>query len=273
MTDRPSIEMEHLYAAARETVDLLPRVRSLITDTTTALEAGAGSHRKAPAAPTPWNDLYAFTAFGIADDARRHEMVLSLALFRKVTWRARTDTAAAEGIGRLPVLIAHARDQLDEDDLAEVEHISRDLASWPRRCRTVLGELRPDEQPWSHAPGGLVCPHCDGHLWLRPGWADRRAATPELEHLWCRRCTDDDGMLLSWAPSAWTGQVLDQPEPAYRDVDGHPLVTAKQAAHRIRRLEAATVRQWASRGKITAVAATATGAKLYRLAHLEQCMQ
>lgn len=76
---------------------------------------------------------------------------------------------------------------------------------------------------------------------------------------------------MRFAHPQWTGKVLAQPDPAQHvDDDGTPLVTATQAAEAIPRLEAATVRQWASRGHIQPVRITGKGAKLYRLSDLHE---
>lgn len=257
------IEIETLYEAARDTNTLLPRVMTHIPDTATVVESQIGSHGKAPAAPLPWNDTFAMCGYSIRDDARRHETNLTLKLYRKARFRPGTDAHVREAITRLPILIAHARDTLPEQDQADVEVIARDLAGWPRRCRAVLDELLPDEQPWTKAPANLCCPFCEHRLELAPGWS----RSPANADLVCRRCKTDDGGFQRWAPTQWTGMVLGTDPGPTVDEDGVELVTARQAATRCG-VAAGTVRVWDHRGHIVAVGRTSTGAKLYRVTDL-----
>lgn len=70
-----------------------------------------------------------------------------------------------------------------------VTDAAHDLTAWPVRIRAIFDEARPDEQPWTKAPGGLKCPHCERRLELAPGWRDR----PENADVVCRSCRDDEG--------------------------------------------------------------------------------
>jgi len=259
------IDIEDLYTAARDTNTLLPRVMAHVPDTGTVVESQIGSHGKAPAAPLPWNDTFAMCGYGIRDDARRHETNLTLKLYRKAKFRPGTDEHVREAITRLPILIAHARDTLPDIDQPDVETIARDLAAWPRRCRHVLDELLPDEQPWTKAPGDLCCPYCDHRLELAPGWSQ----SPANADLVCRRCRTEDGGFQRWAPTQWTGHVLGTDPGPTVDEDGVELVTAVEAATRCG-VPAGTVRVWDHRGQVVAVGRNRRGAKLYRITDLQQ---
>lgn len=207
MIDARHPDIETLYRCARETNELLPRVRALIPETATTPPSSTGGQRgRRSAAPTPWNDTFALLAYSIADDARRHEAALTLRLSFTAKFRAGTDDITHEVIGRLPVLLDHAREKLPDDD--GVEDIARDLTRWPRECRRVLDELREDEQPWTTAPGDLRCPFCDGRLELAPGWSH----SPETADVICRSCHDEQGRWRRWAPSIWTGLVVTEAE-------------------------------------------------------------
>ena len=235
-TTLTTISTVDLAVAATETIELLPRVRALIPATgTRPADQQPGRRGRASASPTPWNDAFALLALSIADDARRHESALTLACFGHATYRPATDEITDEVITRLPDLIHHADQTLDDPGVAD---IATDLASWPRRLRAALGELRDDELPWTKAPGDLRCPHCDRRLRLAPGWTEQRDASGNISSdVWCLRCRDDDGNHLRWAPSQWTGKVLAAPTTWVTAAEAAalldlPVSTVRVRAHR-----------------------------------------
>lgn len=192
----PRIVLDALYEATR---DFYPRLHALIPETTSQVsESQIGKSCGVTKFVIPWNTPAADLYFDIHAAARRYEAALALKLWGKVTFRPGTDAVTREVLDRLPVLVGHAI-AAGHDDTGVIDP-ANDLGTWPARIRAMLDEARPDEQPWTKAPGGLTRPHCERRLELAPGWRDR----PEATDVVCRSCRDDEGRWYRWALATWT---------------------------------------------------------------------
>lgn len=185
---------------AFETIALLPEVEELVTVVGTQLADHGGKPSKRAVFPAPWNTPAGNLVTTIGEAARDHELNLCLLLFSAVRYRGRSDTNTWAAIVRLPTLVAAAV------RAGHVEHqyvagAVLDLTRWPVQLRRFLDHVAEpgDPERWTRAPGGLVCPHCEHRLWLRPGWQH----DPEGAPAYCRRCRDDEGRSLYWPPSSW----------------------------------------------------------------------
>lgn len=163
-------------------------------------------HRKVAGSPTPWNDRYAMLSLEVQAGARRLERLLRSELGLPVRRRPPTWEHALAALAATVDLAAALDGQERGCELPrEAEAWT---AAWARRARAVLDEERPSEAPWTRCPGGLRCHLCGSPLWLQPGWAD----TPEgVNHapVFCRRCTDDSGAMISYPSAVWARMVMD----------------------------------------------------------------
>lgn len=201
--DPTLIPIETLYTNARELTTLFPRLAALVTvPGSNTIDPDTPKQTKFVYEP-PWNTPAANLKFSIHEEARRFENALNLKLFGTARFRGPSDHNTLAAIGRLPVLIDHARaKKIDNHDVTDTEHL---LTSWPRLIRLQLDEALPGEQPWTKAPGNLRCPHCDIRLELEPGWQHH----PEQADVICRRCKDEFGQTLRWAPTTWLSILQD----------------------------------------------------------------
>lgn len=194
-----------LEVRASQTVELLQRVNELIVESDAVVlapEPGGHALSKRAVFPAPWNTPAGnlFTTIGQA--ARDHEQNLTLLLFGGARFRGTSDQNTYAAIDRLPDLI-RAAVRLDLGDHQYVKSAVAALIRWPAELRRFLDEdpYPDDPKPWTKAPGDLRCPHCQRPLWLRPGWQH----SAKSARVWCQRCTDAEGRLLSWEPSVWIG--------------------------------------------------------------------
>lgn len=196
------------YAA--ETVQLLRRVNELIVEADASSlgpQPGGGKVSKRSVFPAPWNTPAGHMFTTVAQRARDHEMNLALLVFGAVRYRGTSDDNTFAAIERLPVLITAAV----RNDLGRHQYVTAavaSLAGWPARLRAFLDEDPEDgdPQPWTRAPGDLRCPHCKRPLWLRPGWQHEGLGA----RIYCQRCRDEAGALLSWESSVWLGVLQQQ---------------------------------------------------------------
>ncbi|MFD2839344.1 hypothetical protein ACFSYH_02000 [Populibacterium corticicola] len=194
---------ETLYQAAKELTNLYPRLSALVLEThTNPIDHDTKTPHKR-AYLEPWNTPAGELKHDIHTQARRYETALNIALFNKATYRGASDELTIAAFNRLAVLIDHAHAQnhasLDVTDAAKL------LTTWPRKIRLALDEPLPGEEPWTKAPGNLLCPHCDNRLELQPGWKDH----PDTADVICRHCKDDNGEWLRWKPDTWVGILQD----------------------------------------------------------------
>ncbi|KZM34532.1 hypothetical protein [Oerskovia enterophila] len=257
------IDVEPLYTTARELTQLLPRLAALVA---------APSNADRPDGPTarpdvhriPWNTPAATTFFDVHADVRTYENALTLLLHGRAKYRAGTDADTLDAISRLPVLIAHALDAGHGDHWDVIDAASA-LTRWPRLMRAALDEARPDEQPWTKAPGNLVCPHCEHRLELAPGWSDH----PEDADLHCRPCTATTGAPVRWAPAQWTPLVPADIDEPLIDEHGVQLVTAREATTMFA-TSADLLHVWVHRGHIAPASRREhDGARLFRVSDIE----
>lgn len=195
-SDPSRIHRDDLAACVDELLDgeqLLTRVRLLFHETGVP---GATEHRfghfKISASPAPWNDAAAGLYHEIHDGSRNIEAGLRMLLGYTRRSRGGSDAETVDVLDALPDLIATALAQHPDHEpvithgrrrTVSPRRAARDVTSWPRRCRALLDQARPTEEPWQKAPGGLRCPYCDRPLRLAPGW-DTEGAPP----IWCRHC-------------------------------------------------------------------------------------
>jgi hypothetical protein len=198
------VTREACYQAATELRHLLPLVHALIYQPDTVM-AEPGTRHTATLEVAPWNDPAADVYFDIHAGVRHHETALSLLLFGHAKFRPGSDTHTMAALERLPILIAHALDKHHDDD-QRVRTAGGNLTAWPVTARRLLGIPRDDERPWTKAPGDLRCPYCGNRLALAPGWE----SSPQSADVICRHCRDEHGRWYRWAPSLWTGMVLDE---------------------------------------------------------------
>lgn len=261
---RPLPDIEDLYTAAREVKDLLPRLWDLIPDRGTPVGltgAPAEQQRHRTQAPSPWSDPHALLYFEIVHEVQKRTQELRRMVFGRSVPVAAHAGAIARALGDLPVLIAHAQDRQLEADMYRRQDLLRiggDLKRWPVQIRALLGEPRPEEIPWTKAPGDLVCPFCDQRLELPPGWATE--ADVRATDLVCRRCRDAHGQYLRFEPTSWLGLVLD-------DTDE---LTVTQAEEQLG-VSGWTIRSWHRRGRLTSVGQRA-GRRVFRRADIEELM-
>ena len=197
-----------------DVLELLPVVEELVPAKARGggREGGGGGGKRFEYA-LPWNTPAASLVIDVHHRARRHETALSLLLFQSAKYRGSSDDNTREALVRLPVLI-RAAVRADLGEHPDVVKAVASLALWPARMRRLLDHdpADTDPRPWTKAPGDLSCPHCNRRLWLEPGWQHLGAGAP----VWCRHCTDDNGLKLRWPADAWLAvlQAADTPSHA-----------------------------------------------------------
>lgn len=187
---------------------------------------GGGGH-KVVGSPAPWNEPVGALLLDVHAASRQCADALSVALDEIRRPRGSTDAGTMISLA----FCATASRRLHEvDPSSELPSaVARRLATLAYRCREMLDLLRPGEQPWTKAPGELLCPNpvgtgtvaCDEPLWLAPGWSQQ--AEPAV---YCRSgrpgCTLDDGSPYSWPYGAWyrvvTGVLVDRRGDAVQGV-------------------------------------------------------
>jgi hypothetical protein len=165
---------------------------------------GAG-HRKISGSPAPWNSTVGNLLTDIHAGARELADTTDLALGNARQVRGSSDAGTMRALDRVAVNVRRLRslDQLGVlGELADWTAVR--MSSWAVRAREQLDQLRPGEERWAKAPGGLTCPNpapggeCGRPLYLAPGW-HHEPAPPA----YCRRCTDENGQPCAWPFSAW----------------------------------------------------------------------
>lgn len=218
---------DELTAAARELTDrdhLWDRLHDHLEDDLAAImREDKTKPKKQPTPPTPWNDTAANLISEIAAGARRHENQLTLLLFQNARYRGGSRRNTHDCIRRLPDLITAALDRHPaHPDLTPPEQpwehqrardAARDLTTWPVRCRDLLDELRPAEEPWQRAPRLITCAYCQRRLHLAPGWNQQPIHQVRLV---CRRCPNTTGDHTpgtdrEWNATAHLGRLIGDP--------------------------------------------------------------
>lgn len=185
---------------------------------------GGGGH-KVVGSPAPWNEPVGALLLDVHAAARQLADALSAAAGERRRPRGSTDAGTMIALDECVRLARrlHAADPLSP----ALEAAGRRLATLAFRCREALDQLRPGEERWSRAPGGITCPNivgaaqfeCGADLWLAPGW--QHDAEPPI---FCRsgraECTLDDGAPYSWPYGAWyrvvTGVLSEHRDSVYR---------------------------------------------------------
>jgi hypothetical protein len=190
-----------------ELVGYLPRVTELLEPTNAPMDTGG--HRKGgkrvTGSPAPWNGPAGMLLMDVHAGARQLEDSLTVLAHghRRAPQRSVSDADTTAALAAVPWLAQLCKDRLPGHSLPR--HAARQVYGWALAARRLLDEARPDEVPWTRAPGGLRCPGevqdgrtCDRPLWLAPG-----ATTAVEPPVYCRWCTDADGNLMSWPWGAW----------------------------------------------------------------------
>lgn len=178
-------------------------------------------HVKAPVSPTPWNDDAAAVFFEVHAGTRAIEAGLRMLLGYTPVRRDGSNAATVDSLTALPNLIRAALEQHPDHEPRIVRgrrktvnprRAARDIASWPRKCRELLDQVRKDEEQWTKAPGKLVCPYCDRALRLAPGW---EFVAEQDTIIWCRNCPrhpnpDGETPHVSFEPGVWLGVLAQQ---------------------------------------------------------------
>lgn len=199
---------EEIAFDVAELVGYLPRLADLLEPANSPIGGSLGSGwrgKKVTGSPPPWNDAVAMLVMDIHAGARQLEDALTLLAHghRRRPPRSASDAQTVNALRALPDLAQLCRDRSPDHNLPG--RAGRAVYGWAVAARRELDETRPEEAPWTRAPGGLRCPNqlpdgtmCEQPLWLAPG-----AATTAEPPVYCRRCTDDSGQLLSWPWGAW----------------------------------------------------------------------
>lgn len=189
------------YDLRRYTVELHD-----LLDTETPKLENSGSH-KVIGSPAPWNEPAGALLMDIHAASRQCADALAAALSEPPRPRGSTDagTMIALDYCAHSALRLHRRDPESPIPAA----VARRISTLALRCREMLGQLRPGEESWTRAPGGLTCPNqredgseCGEPLWLAPGWSRE-----EKPAVFCRSgrqsCTTADGLPYSWEYAVW----------------------------------------------------------------------
>ncbi len=190
------------------TDQLLERVAQLLHhDQTPGLQDTALAKRPTrPAPPAPWNDHAAAVLLDIHAGARDVEANLTRLAFSRTLTRSGSDIHTRRALRNIPDLIAHCGALFPDHWV--VASSTKQLLAWPRSCRLLLDEARWGEEPWTKAPGGLRCPHCQRRLLLAPGW-DKEQQPP----VWCIGCPvelEGDERAFprrQWPADTWLGRL------------------------------------------------------------------
>lgn len=175
-------------------------------DTPTPKTEGGGGH-KVVGSPAPWNEPAGSLLMDIHAASRQCADALSAALSEPARPRGSTDAGTMIALD----YCAHSAERLHrrEPDNPIPAAVARRLTTLAVRCRELLGQLKPGEEAWTRAPGGLTCPNqredgseCGEPLWLAPGWSRE-----EKPPVFCRSgrgsCTTAEGLPYSWEYSVW----------------------------------------------------------------------
>ena len=200
------IDVLELTVYATEVCGYLHRVIDLVPEPAVTGPTDSGpTHAKVSGSPAPWNDNAAGLYLEIHAHTRRHTQALQAALFGVHRRYGSSDALTRRLLLDLPDLAAVA----DERQVVPrvVARLTRDLTSWPRRCRQLLDDdPEPGEARYTRAPGGLVCAYCARRLILKPGWEHQYAPS-----LWCLRCPGRPGEDVEYVASTWLGLLQDPP--------------------------------------------------------------
>jgi hypothetical protein len=179
---------------------------------------GGGGH-KIVGSPAPWNEPIGALLMDIHAASRQCADALSRELDEPVRSRGSTDAGTMIALD-LCVLNSRRLHKRDPGN-AIPEAVAHRLRTLAIRCREALDLVRPGEERWSRAPGGLLCPNrlpdgkeCGEPLWLAPGW--QLEDKPPIFCLSARdSCVLEDGSPYSWPWDAWfrvvTGLAFDRP--------------------------------------------------------------
>jgi hypothetical protein len=220
--ERPAVSDRNRLASVEDDVQdiagYLPRLRAMLFE-----QGDGGGHRhKVVGSPAPWNDPPGELLMAIHAESRR--LAGGMAAFMREHPRPRGSTDAgtvaalreiAARVRRLETHLASSEVLADWPLENVLDAVARAVHDWSFRCREQLDELRPDEEPWTRAPGGLRCPNpwrwdnpdgprCDRALWLAPGWAYEQSPA-----VYCRRCRADDGGPYGWPNATWLAAIAD----------------------------------------------------------------
>ncbi len=180
------------------------RLVALLPEPSAMIQEGK-AHRKISASPPPWRQEAASLLFEIHAAVREHEATLVWLAFSGTRRRSGSDLHTRRAMRELPDLIMVCHDRFP---LHNAPHrAAADLLGWPRRARVLFDEIRDDEQQPTKAPGRLFCTYCESRLLIEPGW--QHNPTP---HVWCPRCRDSEGQVVSWPADAWLGVLTAPPE-------------------------------------------------------------
>lgn len=191
----------------------LPRLTELARQRGPRVHDGS-ARRKVSGSPAPWNVPAAHLLLDIHAEARELADTLAVALGHHPHRYGTGEDGTAAALVHV-ARQARALAERDQDRHLPGYAVEK-LRGWGRRARRLLDEPRPDEEPWTRAPGDLRCPNpiedvdtgliavCDAPLWLAPGW--QHQTSPAVH---CRRCLDDDGHPYSWPHAAWYGLVIE----------------------------------------------------------------
>lgn len=182
---------------------------------------GGGGH-KVVGSPAPWNEPAGALLLDVHAASRQCADALSQALGELKRPRGSTDAGTMIALDMCALNARRLHEQDPESGLPSA--VARTLATLAHRCRELLDELRPGEEPWTKAPDDLTCPNeigpgqgeCGEPLWLAPGWSLSPAPA-----VYCRSgrrgCTLDDGSPYAWPYGAWYRVVTGVPTvPRYR---------------------------------------------------------
>lgn len=221
LRERPAVsDRDRLSRVEADTQDLegyLPRLREMLADQGSD---GGGHRHKVVGSPAPWNDPPGELLLSIHAESRQMAGMLAAYMGERPRPRGSTDAGTAVAlrevaarVRRLEAHLARPHVLADWPLEATLDAVARIVSGWGFQCRQQLDELRPGEEPWTRAPGGLRCPNpwrwddpegprCDRSLWLAPGWSYE--ASPPV---YCRRCVADDGGYYSWPSATWLAAV------------------------------------------------------------------
>jgi len=182
-------------------------------------KAENGGEHKVIGSPAPWNEPIGALMMDIHAASRQCADALSAQLGEPVRPRGSTDAGTMIALDQCALNARRLHERDPENPIPEA--VARRLRTLAFRCREALGQVRPGEERWSRAPGGLFCPNklpdgkeCNEPLWLAPGW--QREAKPPIYCLSGRdSCVRENGDPYSWPWDAWflvvTGVGADRP--------------------------------------------------------------
>lgn len=248
------MDMERVRDDAADLIAYVPKLAKMLEPGSKRIDEDA-EHHKVSASPAPWNSPVAAVYTDIhAVRALETELLAALA-DSPARGSSHANTAAALRV--LPDLIAMVATR--NPNHPAPKRAARYLRRTGLAARQALDDLRPNEEPWQRAPGGLVCPNygtvedgfageeylvdvttlgdetpqvetfhrCDLPLMLKPGFVAQLAPA-----VYCRRCKDENGRLLSYPYEVWV-QVVTEPQiPAPRAPSDPPEESTPTNTHR-----------------------------------------